>query len=215
MWVFTVEDELRNGDAFPGVVTDDTQVFTDAKKLKMKVQTFDVILPVPAFQDFQQKLIAERRRSQFTYGFPDGDGECNCTTWLERLALPLLSGSMDEFTNLLGFAEFTESADLVSASSEVPTMKPIRQKKIPATRKLGMLAMQFRGTRDEAERTSIAQEYSQVVAELIDSKRWRSIPPLEDQLPDEWMPVSFFEYWSLSPPPRRGAQGGYLANGSP
>jgi hypothetical protein len=56
-----------------------------------------VVLPEPAFQIFDQQLIAERKKSQYTYGFPDGDGDCNCATWLERLALPLLSGSMDEF----------------------------------------------------------------------------------------------------------------------
>jgi hypothetical protein len=82
-------------------------------------------------------------------------------------------------------------------------MKPLRQKKVPPAKQLGILAMQFRGTRDEAERTCIAQAYSQAVAELIASNKWRSIPPLEDQLPDEWMPEAFFEYWSLSPPPRR------------
>ena len=63
--------------------------------------------------------------------------------------------------------------------------------------------MQFRGTRDEAERRAIAQAYSQAVDELIAGKRWRLIPPLEDQLPDEWMPETFFEHWSLGPPPRR------------
>ena len=36
---------LRNGDAFPGVVADDTQVFHLATKHRLKVQTFDVILP--------------------------------------------------------------------------------------------------------------------------------------------------------------------------
>jgi hypothetical protein len=94
---------LRNGDAFPGVVVDDTQVFAEARKHRLSVLAFDVVLPDPAFQDFERKLTAERRKSQFGYGFPNGDGDCNCTTWLERLALPLLSGSMDEFAGLLGF----------------------------------------------------------------------------------------------------------------
>ena len=97
---------LRNGDAFPGIVVDDTQVFAEARKHRLTVQTFDVILPdQPAFQDFERKLTAERkkRKSRYTYGFPNGDGDCNCTTWLERLGLPLLSGSMDEFTGLPGF----------------------------------------------------------------------------------------------------------------
>ena len=97
---------LRNGDPLPGVVVDDTQVFVQARKHRLKVQTFDVILPQPAFQDFEQTLTAERMKSRFSYGFPDGDGDCNCTTWLERLALPLLSGSMDEFTGLPGFSMF-------------------------------------------------------------------------------------------------------------
>jgi hypothetical protein len=95
---------LRNGDAFPGVVLDDTQVFAEARRHRLKAKTLDVILPAPAFQEFKRKLTAERvKGSDYTYGFPNGDGDCNCTTWLERLALPLLSGSMEEFTALLGF----------------------------------------------------------------------------------------------------------------
>jgi hypothetical protein len=73
----------------------------------------------------------------------------------------------------------------------------------PCAQQLGIFAMKFRGTRDEAERAAIAQAYSQAVDRLIASKKWRSIPPLEDQLPDEWMPESFFQHWSLSPPSRR------------
>ena len=94
---------LRNGIALPGVVLDDTLVFSEAKKHRSMLLTFDVVLPDPVFKEFQRKLTAERRKSQFAYGFPNGDGDCNFTTWLERLALPLLSGSMDEFVGLPGF----------------------------------------------------------------------------------------------------------------
>jgi hypothetical protein len=94
---------LRNGDAFPGVVVDDTQVFAAATGQRLKVQTFEVILPDPDFQEFERRLVAERAKSRYTYGFPNGEGDCNCVTWLERLALPLLSGSMDEFAGLPGF----------------------------------------------------------------------------------------------------------------
>jgi hypothetical protein len=45
---------LRNGGAFPGVVVDDAQVFAEAAKHGLKVQTFDVILPEPDFQEFEQ-----------------------------------------------------------------------------------------------------------------------------------------------------------------
>jgi hypothetical protein len=98
--------DLRNGDAFPGIVDDDTPVFVAARRHGLKVNTIDVNLPGPSFQAFKRRLNAERRRSQYTYGFPNGDGDCNCTTWLERLALPLLSGSMAEFLSLRGLTDY-------------------------------------------------------------------------------------------------------------
>jgi hypothetical protein len=96
LWV--AMQRLRNGDAYPGVVTDDTQVFAAARRRRLRVLRFDVVLPGPAFREFERTLRVERKRSRYTYGFPDGTGDCNCATWLERLALPLLSGSMDEFS---------------------------------------------------------------------------------------------------------------------
>jgi hypothetical protein len=99
-------DGLKRGDAFPGVVRDDTQVFAAARKHPLTVLSFDVILPDPQFQQFDQILDAERAQSNYWYGFPDGDGDCNCTTWLERLDLPLLTGRMDEFVALRGIPLF-------------------------------------------------------------------------------------------------------------
>jgi hypothetical protein len=98
---------LRNGGAYPGVVLDDTAVFAAARQRRLAVLTFDVVLPDPAFTGFRRALRREARRSRFSYGFPDGDGECNCTTWLERLGLPLLTGRMDEFTTVVGVATQT------------------------------------------------------------------------------------------------------------
>jgi len=97
---------LRNGDAYPGIVLDDTAVFADAGRKRLVLLRFDITLPDPRFQAFRRKLIAERKQSQYSYGFPNGNGDCNCTTWLERLALPLLSGSMEEFTALPGFQRY-------------------------------------------------------------------------------------------------------------
>jgi hypothetical protein len=97
-------DRLKNGDAFPGQVRDDTAVFAAAQQHGLPVRSFAVILPDPRFQDFVRRLDRERQTSQYTYGFPNGDGDCNCTTWLERLGLPLLTGRMDEFINLPGIA---------------------------------------------------------------------------------------------------------------
>ena len=70
--------------------------------------------------------------------------------------------------------------------------------------RLGGLALKFRGTRRDAERRDIAKDYSQTVERLIHSGRWHEMPPLEDQLPDDWMPPEFFDYWSRPQPPTPG-----------
>ena len=61
---------------------------------------------------------------------------------------------------------------------------------------LGVLAMRFRRTRDEAVRRAIAAEYAREVQRLIEAGNWTAAPAFEDQLPDEWMPEAFFAYWS-------------------
>jgi hypothetical protein len=104
--VWQAMQQLKTGDAFPGVVRDDTRVFSAAAKQGLRVLTFEVVLPDPGFLVFQGLLADEKKQSRFTYGFPDGEGDCNCTTWLERLALPLLTGIMDEFTSLPGFGHY-------------------------------------------------------------------------------------------------------------
>ncbi len=88
---------LRNGEAFPGRVTDHTGLFAAARSHGLAVEAFDVLLPDPAFRLFVADLGRERQNSRYTYGFPDGDGDCNCITWIERLGLPLLTGRVDEF----------------------------------------------------------------------------------------------------------------------
>ena len=62
--------------------------------------------------------------------------------------------------------------------------------------RLGVLAMKFRGTRQDAERVAIAADYAAVVDRLIRGGQWHEIPSPEDQLPDAWMPKTFFDYWT-------------------
>lgn len=62
--------------------------------------------------------------------------------------------------------------------------------------RLGALAMRFRGTRHEAERRAIAEDYASAVRRLIQNGGWHEAPAFEDQLPDGWMPAEFFAYWS-------------------
>lgn len=102
--IWQMMQRLRSGDAYPGVVRDDTAVFTAAHQHGLTVLRFDVALSPSSFQLFRRRLTAERRQSKYSYGFPDGDGDCNCATWLERLGLPLLTGRMDEFTAIPSIA---------------------------------------------------------------------------------------------------------------
>jgi hypothetical protein len=98
--VWQMLDRLKSGDRFPGFVGDDTAAFAAARRIGLARVSFDVVLPEPEYLRFQAKLDDERSKSQYYYGFPNGDGDCNCTTWLERLGLPLLTGRMDELVNL-------------------------------------------------------------------------------------------------------------------
>jgi len=106
VWQFLAD--LRTGKAFSGVVRDDTAVFAAARSRGLKVLSFGVVLPEPVFHNFQTALDAERQNSQYSDGLPDGDGDCNCATWLERLGLPLLTGFMTEFTALAGIRSYPQ-----------------------------------------------------------------------------------------------------------
>lgn len=98
--IWQVMQRLRNGGRMRGIVRNDATVFAAAEKRGLAILRFDLALSPRSFDRFQKKL--KLGRSPFHYGFPDGDGDCNCTTWIERLGLPLLTGRMDEFTSVMG-----------------------------------------------------------------------------------------------------------------
>src|SRR5437899_691451 len=79
------------------------------------------------------------------------------------------------FTIILGAG----SAD---ASSKEKAMRRASQKQIPPETMLGILALRFRGTRDEGERDAITREYAAVVTRLIQSGKWQAMPTFENQL---------------------------------
>ncbi len=86
-------------------------------------------------------------------------------------------------------------------------MKRARPTPIHLETMLGILAMRFRGTRDETERDAITREYAAVVAQLIDSGKWRTMPTFENQLPDERLPQAFFDYWEIPCPHEQNGNG--------
>lgn len=102
--VWQLLDRLKNADALPGIVRDDTAVFAAAQNRGMSLLSFKVKLPDLEFQSFASRLDAERHSSQHSYGYPNGDGDCNCITWLERLGLSLLTGRMNELVNMPGIS---------------------------------------------------------------------------------------------------------------
>lgn len=62
--------------------------------------------------------------------------------------------------------------------------------------RLAQLAMNFRGTRQDDQLRAIANDYALTVERLIESRNWHDVPSFEDQLPDEWMPKTFYDYWA-------------------
>lgn len=86
-------------------------------------------------------------------------------------------------------------------------MKRARQSRMPLETQLGLLAMRFRGTRDEAERNAVTEEYAQVVERLISSGKWKEMPSFEDMLPDERLPLAFFVHWEIPCPQGQNGNG--------
>jgi hypothetical protein len=94
--IWQVMQRLRSGGAYPGIVRDDTAVFTAAQQHGLVVLRFDVALSPPSFRTVRRRLTAKSSPSKYSYGFPGGDGDCNCTTWIERLVLQRWFTKYDE-----------------------------------------------------------------------------------------------------------------------
>jgi hypothetical protein len=101
-----VMDDLAAGLAFSGIVRDDRPIFDAATRHGLAVISFEVLFPDASFAVFKQSLEDQIRGTRYKYGFPDGNGDCNCTTWLERIGLPLLTGRMREFTSLSEITQY-------------------------------------------------------------------------------------------------------------
>jgi hypothetical protein len=66
--IWQAMQRLKSGGGFPGVVRDDTQVFSAAAKQGLIVLTFDVVLPEPGFLVFQGLLADEKKQSRYYLG---------------------------------------------------------------------------------------------------------------------------------------------------
>jgi hypothetical protein len=62
-------------------------------------------------------------------------------------------------------------------------------------KELGTLAETFRTTTDNKAKQEIADFYRKRVCWLVESTKWDEMPPHENQLPQNWMPFEFYDYW--------------------
>jgi len=61
---------------------------------------------------------------------------------------------------------------------------------------LANIAMAFRGApQDSEERDSIAERYRSIMEQIFVYEDWCGEPEVESQLPDEYMPDVYKEYW--------------------
>jgi hypothetical protein len=62
-------------------------------------------------------------------------------------------------------------------------------------KELGTLAETFRTATDSKTKQEIADIYQKRVIWLVQSTKWDEMPPHENQLPQNWMPFEFYDYW--------------------
>lgn len=60
---------------------------------------------------------------------------------------------------------------------------------------LGRLADRFRHAKSKREKTAIAKVYAMAVKDLIIEGGWTDVPTPADELPAEYMPPEYADYW--------------------
>ncbi len=69
----------------------------------------------------------------------------------------------------------------------------------PGEKALLTLVKDFWVESDIAKRNIILSEYEQIVDMLIESGAWKVKPPRECELPSNFMPQKYFDYWNSTP----------------
>lgn len=62
--------------------------------------------------------------------------------------------------------------------------------------KLSGLARRFRSAVNDTDKRLLADQYGHAMDQLFEIDSWWGEPPLDAQLPDEWMPESYKLHWS-------------------
>lgn len=78
---------------YPGVVTDDTSVFSKAKAKKLEYKTLEYVFPESEYNKIHTEFNKAKSRTGLTYSFPGQGGDCNCATWPGQIGLPIPCGN--------------------------------------------------------------------------------------------------------------------------
>lgn len=102
-----LKDKKTSRPPYPGIVTDDTSVFSAAKSRNLPVIKVELVYPESRYNEIKQRFDAERARSEYFYSFPGRGGDCNCATWPGRIgiAIPEGSGIMSKYVEAASSAE--------------------------------------------------------------------------------------------------------------
>ena len=84
---------------YPGVITNDTGVFNEARSRGLPYKVVEYIYPKSKYDEIKEKFKAAKRSPGLTYSFPGKSGDCNCATWPARIgiAIPSSNGNMDAY----------------------------------------------------------------------------------------------------------------------
>ena len=86
---------------YPGIVTDDTAVFSMAKSKGLDYKVLEYVFPESKYKKIQSAFKFARKKTGLTYSFPKQGGDCNCATWPSKigLSIPCSDGAMKAYMN--------------------------------------------------------------------------------------------------------------------
>ena len=82
-------DTLKQGGAYPGKVSCDTQAFEMAKERGIEVKVSENSFSESEYNEIRRLFLEELHKSKYRYSFPGGKGDCNCATWPAKINIPI------------------------------------------------------------------------------------------------------------------------------
>ena len=98
---------------YPGVVTDDTAAFRQAKSRELEYKVVEYVYPKSKYEEIKAKFKEARKSTGLTYSFPGQGGDCNCATWPGRIgiAIPSSNGNMRAYMQPIGTNDVRKEGD--------------------------------------------------------------------------------------------------------